>query len=320
MNKNNNESLSGAVFEIANIRVIMLIFIILPLLIAGISGFVMLKREMSDFNAGMCTAQAYSKSGIISAITGEHTAFLNAAAVNSAVKGAAANDWEASEETYSLMETYIENANGVYDMLVTDENGLILLNYSGIYSPATSFRDDVGTMKSIATSPTPVSAFYEDGKFYWIRPIKSDEENNAVIGYIVIKAESEFVFELIRNVSDEEAECGVIAVFDENSAIISSNGEISKALRDRVAEYPTTKLLSPNNEHGAYEEFRNGNHYGAVGNIPGTKWRWIVVCTISQSEALGIFGKVFAIAAGVSLFNAVVMFVISKRLLNARKR
>jgi hypothetical protein len=282
---------------------VMAALIVVPILLVSIVGLISLLSFSTALTESENAELSHAKSLGITALVGEYTAFLTDAAELDAVKAAASKS-EAGEQAKPVLSAYAENGFGVYDILITNSQGFIFASHSGNYSNSETFRD-VSELVSIASSPNPVSGFYEGGRFYCAKPIRTSTGRD-IIGYIILKTDSDIISSYVQHTTPEDCK-GVFAVFDENGNIISSAGEVSGVLKDRVAAHSDRSLTE--------ERFMRGRDFGAAGNIDGTRWRWISLYPRTASlSAFKVFGISFAIAAGVCAINVVIMIIFTRRM------
>ncbi|MCL2070744.1 MAG: hypothetical protein FWH07_00725 [Oscillospiraceae bacterium] len=283
------------------IKKITALFIAVPFVLVSIAGLISLLNFWSGLNAETNAEAGYSKALGITALVGEYNAFLTAAAELDAVK-AAAEKSDAGRAVVPLLSAYAESGFGIYDILITNSRGDIFASYTGDYNSSESFRD-VAELTSLAPTPVPVSGFYEGGRFYCAKPIKKDGD---IIGYIILKARAELISDYVSQAANGKS---TFAVFDESGTVISSTDTVSATLRDSAAAY------SDRSGTERYELFEKGGKSGAVGNIEGTRWRWISLQPVSTatSSAFSVFAIAFAVAGGVCAVNAVAMIVIIKK-------
>jgi len=181
--------------SVKSLRFIMLIFIILPMLIVSIVGLTLISSFSAEHTAKLNKNTATAQIARISDTIGVFTAFLDNAAEMPYIKGAAGENPASRSEANNFLATYVDNMTGVYDILITNANGLIFSSYTGNYEPATAFRDDIDTLQRLATSPAPVSGFYDGGRFYCVSAIRGGDD--AIIGYIILKSEAELIGDLL---------------------------------------------------------------------------------------------------------------------------
>jgi hypothetical protein len=283
-------------------RKLMVVFIVFPLVLASIVGLVSLLLFTTKLNSDTNAELAYSSQMGITAIVGEYTAFLTYAAELEPVKTAAV---KTDSGDLSFISEYATNTFGVYDILITNSKGFVFASCSDNYSNSEMFRD-VPELVELAVSPTPVSGFYEGGRFYCAKPVRDNEE---IIGYIILESDISLISGYLSDVSEAAFNNkSIFAVFDENSNIISSDGEIGGILKDSAAAY------SDRNNPVRYEQFERGIYSGAVGNVGGTKWRWIFIepTATATAQAFSVFATAFAIAAGISVINIIAAIMVTK--------
>ena len=290
-------------------KAIMLFFIIVPMLLVSVVGLVSVSSFSAGLTADSAAALAYSQTTGISALVGEYIAFLDTASELEVIR-LAASTRKADEQAAALMSAYVENTFGVYDMLLTDSRGFIFASHSGNYGDGESFRDTAELERIIAT-PTPVSGFFDNNsRFYCVSQIGQDEK----YGYIILIADAGVISDFMLQSSLQDNR-GVFAIFDENDNIISSGGETSGLLRDSVAIHShATGLL----EH---DRFERGGHFGSVGTISGTRWRWIALYPTSTAAAstFWVFLIAFAVSAVICTINIIIRFKSAKGLFNPLK-
>jgi hypothetical protein len=164
--------------------ILMSIFIIVPMLVTSIVGLTAVSSIASDAREAIKDVPVSLTTGI-SAFVGEYVTFLNfAAAELDKQRENAAGVPEYRESAYKFISAYTENTFGVADILIV-ENGNIYMSYSGNYSSAETFRD-ISELISIAATSTPVSGFYDGGKFFCGRKLGEN-------GYIVLEAEADLI-------------------------------------------------------------------------------------------------------------------------------
>ena len=292
-------------------------FIAAPMLLACIVGLGFVVpfsvRTTAEFNAALGAAQTAG----ISALISEYTAFLSGTAELDFVKETAATQNITSlERATAFIKAYAENGCGVDDILLTDEQGVIFTGCYESYQSAESFFDAANMLSNI--SSTAVSGFYEHGRFYAAKAIRTDGDVGVpreTVGYLIIIAQPDLLPDFMANTSLKD-NSGESAVFDLNGNIISASGSPGKALHNGAATY-----LNRYNKGQSADRFKQGEHTALTAPLAGTKWTWIAVYPSSfvVTRGLRVFGAAFAIAAAVCLGCAVVAFVYSRMIANPLK-
>jgi hypothetical protein len=198
------------------LRAIMSALIVLPLIVVSVVGLVTVSRFSADYAERGQSASAEEQAEGVAEIVGELTAFLEVAAENSAVKAAVTKNPDARSHVNLFIADYIESRDGVYDIIIADDNGFVFTSYTGNYADTTPFRDDSETLGRIAASPTPVSGFYEGGRFYCIQPVRDGE----ISGFIILETEADLISDYIERTAFNES--GIFTIYDD-----AANAEIS---------------------------------------------------------------------------------------------
>jgi hypothetical protein len=298
------------------LKIIMLFLIIVPFLFASVIGLVSVLSFSRNLTADMTLALEYSPTSGISALVGEYNAFLGAVAELDEFKLTAEKKPEAREKARPFMADYAENGLGVEDMLLTDDKGFIFTSYSGKYRDDELFFDP--DMMSIAASPVPVSNLYEGGRFYCVKPVKREQ---TVIGYIIIVSNPDLLGDYISKAFPDGImnNKGSFAVFDEIGNIVSAHGESNPSVNEMIKSgdiyhWKTNDTYSFSRNLGDRAAFVKGRQFIGVGDVSGTKWRWLAVYPVSAAEsaAMGVYSAAFAVAAGMCVVNIIIMTIVIK--------
>jgi hypothetical protein len=250
------------------LRAVSLVLIILPMLIVSVSGLTSVLSFSKDYAEQSSLESANAQIEKITDIISKYTTYLSNAAELPFIRSTASGCPDSRIESNGFFSSFADNEPGVYDILITNASGLIFSSYTGNYTPATAFRDDLDTLNRIAASPNSVSGFYDGGRFYCARPIRDIE--NVIVGYIILKTEPDLIENLLYI---EDTEITLIISDDPN---VDFTDEIS-----------------------------------------GTRWRWTYTSPLGaamRSTAYGVFFRAFAIGAGISLVNIIIMFIITKKM------
>jgi hypothetical protein len=178
-------------------KLVMAAFIIVPFLIISVTGLIAAAAFSKGYTAEYNENAVKLHAEQIAAKVAEYTAFLNAAAEIDSIIGTAKQEPAARLEANLFIQEHIMNNSDIYDIIVCDRSSMVFTSYTGNYAPASSFRDDADTLHRIAVSPTPVSGFYESGRFYCIAPVRDNQsDSNEIVGYIILKSETDFIDKL----------------------------------------------------------------------------------------------------------------------------
>jgi diguanylate cyclase (GGDEF)-like protein len=271
-------------------RTAMVGFIVIPVVLAAAVSLISILGFSKNMTAESTAALGISQTSGISALVREYTAFLKGAAELDVIRETAKSK-KADDTVSAFIAAYAENTIGVSDILLTDSTGSIFFRNSNAGDNTVSLFHDPD-LASIAASHTPVSSFYENGRFFCASPIGDD-------GYIILKADANLISDYIAQTMLKNNN-GLIAVFDEKDFIISSDGEPSSTLRDTIAAHKSTA--------GSFERGRN---LGSTGEITGTKWRWIALYPTSAAtpSAASVFVLPISVALGVCMLNVAIMIL-----------
>ncbi|MCL1903656.1 MAG: hypothetical protein FWF94_04480 [Oscillospiraceae bacterium] len=291
-------------------RKLLLAFILVPVAVTSVIGLFALSAFSAKLTSVANAESAYANATGITALVGEYTAFLTAAAELDAVKEASSKS-EAGRFVEPFLTKYVKNGDGIYDILITNGDGFVFASHMGEYNSSETFRD-VSELIGLAPTPSPVSGFYDEGRFYCAKPVKDDETGD-ITGYIVLITENDLIPDYVSSKSDTlyKGGKGVFAVFDDYGYIISTDGGVGSVLKNGV-ETHRDRILPVD---AYYELFEQGGRFGAAGNIEGTKWRWISLYPITGASpsAFDIFIIAFDISAAICLVNIVIMVIITKK-------
>jgi diguanylate cyclase (GGDEF)-like protein len=288
------------------LRLAMAVFIVAPVLLVSIMGLTAVSSQTAELAADTSAAAARSQSNGISVLVGEYIAFLDAVAGLEAIQRTAiANESAFRSQAREIMRAHAENIPGIADVLLTDSSGRILISYLDEHNPGDTFRKS-DVLLEIGGTPAPVSEFYgSNTRFFCARPISADMN---IVGHIILEADTDLITSsLSRSFTGDRG--GVFALFDESGSIISSTGEHSNLLRDCVSSYRAGAFQN-------IESFERGRHFGNIGKIAGTRWRWISLEPISEAAAMSwsVFAIAFTVAVGISLVNLVLLLRFSATL------
>ncbi|MCL1881726.1 MAG: GGDEF domain-containing protein [Oscillospiraceae bacterium] len=310
----------------------MAFFITLPLALSALTGLIMLLSHTTSQASDTSAMLANSRGVGLSTIIAEYISFLDTAA-NLDIVRLSAIEPESRAKAREFITAYAESKIGIYDILLTDNTGMIFASHTDSYSPAEFFRD-TDALTTLAPLPTPVSEFYDNNtRFFIARPLTAIQ-GSTVLGYIVIKADTaplvEYMFDITLNnteivatprspVSNETNESGftpqsrsVLAIFDESGNIVSSEVEQGTLLTNSVNAYNAGTLFA---EHGE-SQFESGRHFGTIKNVAGTRWRLISLEPMADATntAWGVFSIALAIAGGLGIINLIFILVRFKNL------
>jgi len=181
------------------LKMVMSAFIIVPSLVVSIVGLITISSLTAASAAKRNEESALSQAAEISGLVGEYTDFLSVIAELKQTKETVAKK-TGFKEWGEAVAASSEQGEGVYDILITDDDGYIFMSQSDDYDGAELFFDP--DMTIVAGSPTPVSGFYDGGRFYAAKPI---EQSGGVVGYIILITEPGLIEEmdLSITVSDE---------------------------------------------------------------------------------------------------------------------
>jgi hypothetical protein len=173
----------------------MLIFIAAPVLLSSAAGLIAVLSFSTGFTNQTREVLYDLQAPAAQAVIGEYTAFLAAAAQIDFIKDTAAKNPQARVQSNIFISAYAENVFGVCDIIITDESASVFTSHTGDYAPAAAFRDDADTVRRVALSPSRVSELYDRGMFYCAKPIRDSENENTIIGYIILKSDSKLFAE-----------------------------------------------------------------------------------------------------------------------------
>jgi diguanylate cyclase (GGDEF)-like protein len=147
-----------------------------------------------------------------------------------------------------------------------------------------------------------VSEFYEnESRFFLARPLGTS-------GYIVLKVDTSLIVDYISRTAGDSGT--IFAIFDESGRVIGYNGNSGGSLGRSIEDYfrIDAELLDENGR------FIRSRHYGSVGTIQGTRWRWIALEPVSNSNtsSWSVFGPALAIATGLGFANLILLLKLSK--------
>ncbi|MCL1832165.1 MAG: sensor domain-containing diguanylate cyclase [Oscillospiraceae bacterium] len=290
------------------LRGTMAVLICVPVVAVSVVGAFAVSGRLSQSAADSAAASAQAKSLGISELISEYIAFLDSAvALDIMVQSATATNLEAREKAQMFMSAHTMNILGLNDLLLANPDGLIIESFTQSDEHGYNFRD-TDTLKNIAKTPTPVSEFYDGNKrFFVARPILSEDNT---VGYIILIIDTALISDYLDNVS----ESGDFALFDESGNLTRPDAEISSLMRDSIAAYNAGTLVPPTQE--GVVRFERNRHYGTVGSIAGTKWRWIALepTATANNAAVDVFVRVFGVAIALCIINLAIMFRISRNM------
>ena len=214
--------------KIKTLRVLAVLLILIPFVITAAVGLSVIssytKEEIANENEEFALSQAQRVSDMVYDLTYS----LNFTAKNEFIRQA--KDSEKREWAHRLTTTYVESADAVHDILLTDSDGYIFLSYSGDYDGAELFFDE--NMTSIANSPTPVSGFYDGGRFYIARPVTDEQDTE--VGYIISVTEQGLIEDMDLS----------ITVSDDSTFEATLTGEIEGTKWKWGLDYPASQANS----------------------------------------------------------------------------
>ena len=287
------------------------LMVLVPVIIA-IIGFASISSFSAKLTADANATFGSDKSLGIAAVTHEFVSFLNAISKVDRVKDATEKS-EAGEKAKPLITAYAENGFKVEDILITNSQGYVFASVSGDYNSTEIFRDSSELML-LASSPAPVSGFYDGGKFFCVRPVKANENTNTNegnSGFVVLIAQADLVFDYVSQLPQKHPK-EVFAIFDENENIISPDGEVSNALKDGVS---AAKTALEQNQSDSYALFEKGGRFGATGNISGTSWSWVSLYPKSAvaPNPFFVFVVAFVTALTVCIICAIIIMCLHRK-------
>ena len=214
--------------RIKTLRAVIILFILIPFLTVSIAGLVVIsshtKQAIALENEEIAVAQAER----VSKMVNELAYPLISAAENEFVKEAFTVT-EMREAATRFLSAFVEAKSEVYDILLTDTDEDIFISCTEKDKTGLFFDEN---MTTIASSPTPVSGFYDSGRFYIAKPV-TNEENKAV-GYIILVTEPDLIEKM--NLS--------ITVSDDPNHNAALTGEIEGTKWKWGFDYPSSQASS----------------------------------------------------------------------------
>lgn len=297
-------------------RAAMAAFIAAPVLIVSLVGFISYMTYSKKLTADETGAFGLSQTAGIASVIDEYVNFVTSASELDSVKQTAVDP---HNEDGTPISVYAENGYNVLDVIVTGADGLILANYSGKDLRMNFFDDN---MREISRSETPVSGIFRnnsvyDGKnvFHCVKPVSD-------IGYVIVVADVRGIYDYLSRAGFMEGG-GTLTVFDEAGNAVNADGkevapfgDLSGVLKSKIDSYKGKQL----NLSGSakYERFESNGYYGSVGNIAGTKWKWIALYPTSAPVPSPFTTLMPAVVAAlvVCLIDVLIMILGTRGLIN----
>jgi len=287
-------------------RAAMAAFIVAPVLIVTLVGFISYAAYSKKLTADETGAFGLSQTAGIAAVIDEYVNFAASASELDSVKQTAIDP---NNKDGTPIAFYAENGKNVVDVVVANANGTVLANQSGEYS----MENFIGDLK--ADSGTAVSDIFRNvynGKnvFYCAKPVSGD-------GYVAVVADVKGIYDYLSKASFMDG--GTLVVFDGAGTAINADGkevaplgDLSGILKTKIDAYKSKQITAK------YEKFEGNGYYGSVGNIGGTKWKWIALYPTSAPTPppFGTLMPALVAALIVSLLNVLIMVLGTRGLVN----
>jgi len=274
------------------LRMAMAAFIVIPVILSAVVGLIAFTSYSKKLTVDEAGAAGLSRVAGISAAVNEYANF----AVSASKTVSDPNSIDGTP-----IPAYAAGDANIVDIVIvkTGDTGNTITATSNGINFGEQFYGELNPGVSVSGIQNSNSNYDGKSTFYCSAPIEGTDS------YIVVIADVK-VFDDYLSASPLMKGKGTLAVFDAEGNAVNAGRNDSGILKSRIDTYKG-KTLSLSG--GAYEKFENGGYYGSVGDISGTKWRWIAVYPSSSPtpSPFNILAVALSAAAIVVLLDVLIM-------------